>query len=661
MRTRLARLFTLLVVVLTIVALAMPATVPAARGGAAPATSAKKKKKKATCKKKSTKKSKHKKKSCAKHKKKKRKKKIGVPGTPAPPAALDLRPRDYTKITGLTQPVFTNIEKVTQMLPMADGTDIYLEISKPKGQNNLGVILEASPYHGTIYPRTGTRILPLPLGKDGNPLGLVGYFPPRGYAVVMMDLRGTGKSAGCLDHLGPKDQSDLKEVIEWAAKQPWSNGRVGMLGHSYVGSTPIIATKLNPKGLVTIVPSAGLPAMYDHQFQAGVPFNLQWAGPIEAYLDLSIIRELPPGLNSQDDPSGLVIGGETGDDFGNHPQDTLCGAQQSAITAGPASQYFGQEAQWHKDRDAAKEAAAWPGHVFLVHGTHDQAARISNMYWFTARHRDGDKLFIGQWDHGIGCCPNQRGIQWTEALHAWFDRQLLMKDVDTGPPVEAYLNDNSDDATSIGARKEIVTAAKWPLPSHMADFSTAASGALDEGAPGGGGSVTFTGDPQGFSDPDATGNVAFMSKPFTKDMLFLGTPTLDLSVSTIGQRTDLIVNVYDVSGDGSKRRLSQFAMNPLLRNGIDQLAPVTPGQQMSLKPPGFPMAHHLKPGHVLMLRVQVSDPDKVPFGGIDPQVTVFYGQGGTILHVPDVDEPTYFPDTAPRGSKPAGGATARAD
>ena len=43
---------------------------------------------------------------------------------------------------------------------------------------------------------------------------LTGYFAPRGYAVVMMDLRGTGRSQGCLDHLGAKDARDLEQIVE---------------------------------------------------------------------------------------------------------------------------------------------------------------------------------------------------------------------------------------------------------------------------------------------------------------------------------------------------------------------------------------------------------------------------------------------------------------
>jgi predicted acyl esterase len=578
-----------------------------------------------------------------KAKKNKKKKACKKKATTKPPAAPDMRPRDYTKTAGLSEPTFTDVETVAQRLTMADGTDIYLEITKPKGANGLGVILEASPYHGTLYPRVGTRILPLP-ERNGQPVGLTGYFPKRGYAVVMMDVRGTGRSGGCLDHLGPNDQRDLKTVIEWAAGQPWSNGRVGMLGHSYVGSTPIIATKLNPKGLVTIVPSAGLASMYDHQFQAGVAFNLQWGGPIFAYELLAFDRELPPGLS---EPVG---GGETGDDFGGHPAGALCGLQNSAILSG-TGQLTGVQDDFHRARDAAKEVAQWGGTVFAVHGVHDAAARISNLYWLARRGgRATDKLWIGQWDHGIGCCPNQRGAQWLYALQAWMDRQLLQRKVDTGPPVEAFLNTATSDEASIEKRSEIVTAPSWPIPgTRTVDFAPTGDGVLAPGgASGAAGAAAFTGDPLGFElGADATGSVTFTSKALTEDLLLLGTPALDLVAATLNPRVDLIANVYDLAPDGEKRRLSQFAINPLVREGIDHLAPATPGAKYTLHPPGFPMAHRLAVGHKLVLRVQTSDPDKVPLGIGDPYVRVFYGAGGTALHLPVVVGATLYPDDKP--------------
>jgi predicted acyl esterase len=247
--------------------------------------------------------------------------------TAAPaPAADGGPPADYTSTAGLSEPRYET-RKETVYLPAFDGEPLYLEITRPRAAGRFPVVLESSPYHGTLADRDGTRILPGPKNEDGKPIGLTGYFAPRGYAVVMMDLRGTGRSQGCLDHLGGKDARDLKQVVEWAASQAWSNGRVGMTGHSYVGSTPSVAAAQNPRGLATIVPSAGLASMYDHQFQNGVPYWLQWVGTMEAYEQLALERKLPPFS----DPTGLT---HPGDDFGNAMEDTGCGIPQSSLIAG---------------------------------------------------------------------------------------------------------------------------------------------------------------------------------------------------------------------------------------------------------------------------------------------------------------------------------------
>jgi putative CocE/NonD family hydrolase len=157
-------------------------------------------------------------------------------------------PADYVRIadTPLSQPRFPETVRQVVDLPGWDGTELHLEIVRPDPKvypdlDDLPVILEASPYHDTIADRDGTRIFP-------DPIGLTGFFAPRGYAVAMLDLRGTGQSAGCLDHLGPNDALDLKHAVEWLANRPWSNGRVGMTGHSYVGSTPSVAARCARRG-----------------------------------------------------------------------------------------------------------------------------------------------------------------------------------------------------------------------------------------------------------------------------------------------------------------------------------------------------------------------------------------------------------------------------
>lgn len=569
---------------------------------------------------------------------------VAVPGVAGAKRAKgpSLVPIDYTKVKGLSQPIYEEMTTDVEMLPMADGVEVYVEVIRPDAKGKFPVIAEISPYHGTLYQRNGIRMLP----NDG---GLVPYFVPRGYAVLMMDLRGTGRSQGCLDHLGPNDQSDAKAVIEWAAKQPWSNGRVGVIGHSYPGGASVMSLAEEPKGLVTAVVSAGLGTMYEHQFQAGVPYFLQWAGPQWAYNLLAIDRHLPPQLGS--DP---VQGGETGDNFGNDMEYFGCGLQHSALTSGP-SQVTGQYVQWHADRDFREGAAENDVPVFVIHGVNDNAARVASLDWFSRGTRtSNDKLWLGQWNHGSGCCPNRRGLQWTSALHAWFDKQLQGRKVDTGPPVEAFLMDGSFAQVTVGQGfpKEIVTAKQWPAPAKMVRFFPDASGGLGV-TRSAAGEATFTGDPLGFNSPTDTDGAMFATNPLKEDMVLLGVPKLKLAASVTAPHVHLIANLFDEHPDGTWRRISQFAINPVLRNGIDTLEPVVPAERYMMNPPGYAMAHRLRNGHKLVLRVTTSDPDKVPMFSIDPNVTVFTGPGGTVLQVPVIQNPVLYKDKFPLETPPA--------
>jgi predicted acyl esterase len=560
---------------------------------------------------------------CVKHRKRRK---------PAPPPV----PKDYISLAStLSQPVYKDIVHEAIRVPMPDGIELYTEVTRPKAPGRYGVIMEASPYHGD--GNRDATFNHLPEKPDGKPLGMVGYFPPRGYAVVVVDLRGTGRSDGCLDHLGPKDRSDLKTIVEWAARQPWSNGRVGIAGHSYVGSTPSAAASMHPKGLATIVPSSGIATMYDHQFQAGVPYSLQWVGPMEGYEELAVDRELPPGVN---DP----LGDAGGDDFMGHPQNAACGVPQSSLVSGE-DQLSGRYSDWDRDRDWRAEATKADIPIFLVHGVNDNAVRSTAIAWFTQRGgRPGDKVWLGQWFHGAsdgtGTAPNSRGAQWTYALHAWFDKQLLGRKVDTGPPVEVFMDDAKTLPDGANERTETYAASRWPVLAGTQTLYPAADGSLTEAAPAAG-SASFAGDPVGYQDPLSTGHVAFATVPVKADTLYIGTPELDLAVSVSVERVHLIASLYDRSPTGEMRRITQFAMNPELRDGLDKLTPVTPGQRMVLKPPGFVMAQHVHAGHRLELRVTTSDPDKVPLFAIDPQVTVFTGPDATRLRLPVVEGRVY--------------------
>ena len=603
---------------------------------------------------------------------------VFAPSAGAAPRARSLKPFDYITLKKrLSQPKFPNTIRQSFNVQMADGETLYVEVVRPDpkkyGNRRLPVILEASPYHGTLADRKGTRIFPDPKAPAGNGLGLTGYFAPRGYSVVMVDLRGTGRSTGCLDHGGPNDARDLKAIVEWAASQPWSNGRVGMTGHSYVGSTPSIAAAQRPKGLVTIVPSAGLASFYDHQFNKGVPWLLQWAGPMFAYEWLATARDLPV------DGTDPALGSETGDNSENAPNPEFgCGWKNSSLTAG-SGQVTGQYEAWHAFRDWRQGATGADIPIFMIHGVNDNAARIPAAEWFFGeRFRRGDKVWIGQWDHGStnGRCggrdgerqlhPTCRFDQFKLALHAWFDKHLKRRRVPTGPAVEVFLNGSDPvDVTrvlnpeTVGGR--VYATDRWRRPSAVLNLYPDATTAGPEGSngkllfqpPADSGSETFGTTAEGVIVGVGRGRVTFTSDPVTKNTLFLGLPQLNLHASlSTGEITHLTATLFrekvtkNEQGEDvvSREPMNFCAIQPQLRNGVDTLTPVVPLEEMSLDLQCFTMAHWVPAGQRLTLEISTKTPHHASFASSDRQIRVFTGPEDSSYTVPTVSKFKLYPD-----------------
>jgi predicted acyl esterase len=97
---------------------------------------------------------------------------------------------------------------------------------------------------------------------------------PQGYAVLAVDARGTGKSPGFLDPMSPREIQDYHDAIDWVGSQPWCNGRVGLLGISYLAHTQWRVAALRPKHLAAIVPWEGFVDPYrDRTHHGGMLSN----------------------------------------------------------------------------------------------------------------------------------------------------------------------------------------------------------------------------------------------------------------------------------------------------------------------------------------------------------------------------------------------------
>jgi predicted acyl esterase len=162
-------------------------------------------------------------------------------------------------------------------VPMRDGIRIYADVIRPVGRENLPVIVTWSPYgkHGLkkflFSPEAG-----VPAGSVSKYAVWEGpdpaYFCPQGYAIVNGDARGSWYSEGDLTVWSQQEAEDGYDLIEWAAAQPWSNGKVGMSGVSYLAIVQWGIASLDPPHLAAINPWEGWSDIYrERAYHGGIP------------------------------------------------------------------------------------------------------------------------------------------------------------------------------------------------------------------------------------------------------------------------------------------------------------------------------------------------------------------------------------------------------
>ena len=144
---------------------------------------------------------------------------------------------------------------------------------RPPGDGPYPVIVTMSGYNKDShweerYPAFPTvNMSEYSVWETPDPL----WWVPRGYALVRADAPGTGKSPGFADPFGAVEQQGYYDVIEWAAAQPWSNGKVGALGISYLAITQWLVAALQPPHLTAIIPWEGLADFYrEWSYQGGI-------------------------------------------------------------------------------------------------------------------------------------------------------------------------------------------------------------------------------------------------------------------------------------------------------------------------------------------------------------------------------------------------------
>jgi hypothetical protein len=174
----------------------------------------------------------------------------------------------------LSAPTFDVQEERGVGVPMRDGVKLSTDLFRPATDAKCPVILIRTPYKKEMSE------------LDGK------YYARRGYVVAIQDCRGRFGSPGVWEPFVNEPQDGF-DTIEWLAAQPWSTGKVGMIGASYLGWVQWWAARESPPHLVTIIPNVSPPdPFYNIPYEYGVFFmmgSIWWAEVVhsEATGDLS--------------------------------------------------------------------------------------------------------------------------------------------------------------------------------------------------------------------------------------------------------------------------------------------------------------------------------------------------------------------------------------
>ena len=502
------------------------------------------------------------------------------------------------------------------MIPMRDGVRLATDVYRPaRGgtpmDEKLPVLLQRTPY-----------------GKTGSSLvESARYFAANGYVVALQDVRGTYASEGVFTkYIG--EGEDGFDTVEFLAKLPYANGKVGMWGTSYAAHVQANAAKLRPDALATIVLNmGGMSNGWDHKVRNHGAFELQqltWAfrqleaetedplvkehlarAPIESWLEALPLRKglnpLSVAPNFEDFILEMATHGDYDDDYWKH-----------------------RDVNWQEHYDETLD-------IPMIH--------VSGWY----------DSYAGDVEFG----PEAARADFPREFHLrWFDRFLKGGDDAAEEPVRVFVMGTGDGHKDENGRLyhggRWITASSWPLPETTgARYYFRGDGSLSKSPPTERESAsTYTFDPRdpvptlggAFSStspvfepgayhqeeregiygakppflplsarPDV---VVFQTEPLAFDVEVMGPILVELHASSTALDTDFtvkLVDVYPPSSDfpsGFEMNLTDGILRARYRNGPERQQLMTPGEIYRLEIEPFPTANVFKRGH--RIRVDVS-------------------------------------------------------
>jgi predicted acyl esterase len=504
---------------------------------------------------------------------------------PAAPKPVQARPRFMPQ---LTPEQIAALPKWTEMtMATRDGTKLAANVFLPTGAGPFPVVLSRTPYL-----------------KDA--LGdLAGYsaqkYTDEGYAFVLQDVRGKGHSEGFYEAFVP-DLEDGYDTVEWAAKQPWSNGRVGMVGASALGITTNLAAMAAPPHLVA---AYVIVAPYDQ-----------------------LLNVYPGGVLKDEDTLGWLKGqGETQ-------------AQLDAVSGGAVNSAFWNEHAMTAQRKFIRIPMYNQGAWYDIFND----GNVENFRWLqnfgSKGARGNQKLYMVPAGHG-GLGAEKSDIEYnqpgatvppTEEMRWW---EYWLKGTDNGimrePPVTLFMMASGRKGHP-SAASQVFKSANWPPANHPTAYYLSGDMHLSTKLPTAtGAKISYKFDPANPVKTYGGSNLLQTAGPLDQrpigqrqDYLRFETPVLNQDVAiaghvdmtlwaaTDGLDTDFMVKLVDVYPDGYEQIILDNPIRTRYRHGRDpdDVALMTPDKPEELHIDLWNTAFTFEKGHKIQVTVTSSNATK---------------------------------------------------
>ncbi len=204
---------------------------------------------------------------------------------------------------GYSKEIYPDWKRTAFYLPVRDGTRLAVTVYRPAENGKpvtkkLPVLFAFTPYHARTNEANGTVSSRVEQSPNSRPMVEMTHY---GYVVVSVDVRGKGASFG--RRLGFQDQSEAQDgydMVEWLAKQPWSDGQVAMWGCSYVGGEQYRVAATAPPHLKAIFPGCADFDKYLFVSRGGITaqFNTRSEDPVAVD---------GPTVPMDEDPTGVLL------------------------------------------------------------------------------------------------------------------------------------------------------------------------------------------------------------------------------------------------------------------------------------------------------------------------------------------------------------------